>query len=399
MRWPAFRTVRSLLLGVWLLGCVDPEDITLNQRVNVVVVDGGLTNLPEPQVIWLNRSKSDPVTGRFGTAPLEGVRVEIREDSARTISLRETTPGRYQAPDGFRGQVGHSYQLRFALPNGTRYESGAEVMPAVPPIARVSERFNAASFPSEVQYHTQAANDFFVDWQDPADQHNYYRWDWKLWEQQDWCHTCVQGNYFMISPYDSKKLLEDCILSPGIYYVNDYRCRTACWEIVRNYDLSVFDDQYTNGRTLQGYKIAQIPYFQAKGCLVEIRQSSLTQPAYRFYKLVQEQTQNTGGLADAPPVAVVGNLVNPANHRERVIGFFAASAVSAVRYWLDRRANTGRTPGLFLGLNGLLPSPPGLARDPNTDEIKPVPPFNAAFHAPCVPSDSRTPTKPEGWQE
>lgn len=291
-----------LIPGSMLLGCVDPEAILLHQHINVLVVDGTITNRTEPQLVYLNRSKSDPITGRFGTLPLRGVKMDILVDSSRVVVLRETTPGRYQAPDSFRGQVGHGYQLRFTLPDGTTYESSVKVMQAVPVLANLNERFNAASLPSSRRsYHTQAANDFFVDWQDPADQHNYYRWDWKLWERQDWCRTCSQGFYFRNSPYDGKMLFEDCFSqNTPLYFVNDYPCRTLCWEIIRNTDLNLFDDQFTNGRGVQGRRVAQIPYFQSRGSLVEIRQSSLTQEAYRFYKLFQDQTQNNGGLADTP---------------------------------------------------------------------------------------------------
>ena len=396
-----FLLVFSFLFASLVPGCVDPENLTLTQNVNVVVVDGTITNLTEPQVIWLNRSKSDPVTGRFGTVPLRDVTIEIQMDSSLVVRLTETTPGRYLAPDSFRGQVGHSYQLRFTLSEGTRYESSVEVMQAVPDIGRINEHFNSSSFPSGTQYHTQAANEFFVDWRDPADQHNYYRWDWKLWERQDWCRTCSQGFYYVYDRYDKTKLLEDCFPENNIrnYFVNDYPCRTECWEIIHNYDTNVYDDQFTNGHEVQRYQVAKIPYLQSRACLVEIRQTSLTQPAYRFYKSVQEQTQNTGGLADSPPMATIGNVHNLANDREKVVGYFTASAVTAIRYWLDRRANTSTPPGLFQGLTSLLPSPPGLARDPNTDDIKPAPAFGSAANAACIPSDSRTPFKPEGWRE
>lgn len=400
-----FGKIRSgfVAVGVAFAGCVTPEDQLLNQRVNLVVVDGTITNLDEPQVVWLNRSRSDPTTGRFGTLPLSGVRVEIRVDSSRVVRLRETAPGRYQAPESFRGEVGHRYQLLLALPDGSAYESSVEVMPPVPPVARVYERFDANSLPSDKVYHTRAANEFFIDWQDPADARNYYRWDWKLWERQDWCRTCIQSSYFKDDPSTGRTAFEDCFIQGvsggGLYYVNDYPCRTRCWEIVRNYDTHVSDDQLTNGRGVFGWPVAQIPYFQDRGCLVEIRQSSLTQAAYRFYKQVQEQTQNNGGLVDTPPTATVGNVHNPANRRERVVGYFAASAVAPVRYWLDRRANSGRVPGLFQALNGLLPSLPGLARDPNTDTPKPPPAVRSWHDAVCVPSDSRTPQQPEGWRD
>ena len=54
-----------LIVALLPLGCVDPEEVAFNATINVVVVDGTITNLAEPQSIRLNRSKADPFTGRF----------------------------------------------------------------------------------------------------------------------------------------------------------------------------------------------------------------------------------------------------------------------------------------------------------------------------------------------
>lgn len=394
----------SLIALIIPLACVDSLDLTLRQRVNVIVVDGTITNLNEPQVIKLNRSKSDSLTGRFGSLPLTDVRVEILVDSIQVIVLRETEAGRYQAPDDFVGQIGHRYQLQFTLKNGTRYQSDQVGMPAVPPIKKMSTHFNPASLPAQRydgkvnQY--RGANELFVDWQDPAEQSNYYRWDWKLWERQEWCHTCQQGFYMINSPINNS-LYENCFPDDqqNGYYVHDYPCRTSCWEIIHNFDLNLYDDRLSNGGLIQRRKVAQIPYYSSNGCLVEIRQSSLTLDTYRYYKLVQEQTQNTGGLADTPPTALIGNVHNTANFKEAVVGYFAASAIAPMRYWLDRKQNTGNSPGLFLGLTGLKPSPEGLSTDPNTGRPKPSPTFRPTPTAVCVESDTRTPNKPIGWQD
>ncbi|MBC3788914.1 DUF4249 domain-containing protein [Spirosoma utsteinense] len=393
-----------VLIIILMLRCVDPINQTLQGRLDLIVIDGTLTNLNEPQVIYLNRSKSDSLTGRFGTSPLTGAAVEIFIDSSKVVTLNETKPGRYQAPNSFSGRVGHSYQLRFTLKNGQRYESTPEVMPAVPTISRLSNTFNPTSLPAQ-RYDGQvnlnrAANDFFVDWLDPAEQRNYYRWDWKLWEKQEWCHTCQQGFYMINSPINNT-LYESCFPDDGRngYYVHDYVCRTACWEIIHNFEINVFDDQLSDGGLIQKRKVAQIPYYQDRGCLVEIRQSSLTAQAYRFYKLAQDQTQNNGGVADSPPTALLGNVFNVVNNKERLVGYFAASAVAPLRYWLDRKQNTGGSPGLFMGLTGLKPSPEGLNVDPNDGKPKPSVTFRPLPTAVCVESDTRTPNKPEGWQD
>ena len=137
------------LLACLLVSCVDPISLTLPGTVDVIVVDGTITNRAEPQQIRLNRSKADPFTGRFGTLPLTKIKVEVIVDSARTITCRETDPGTYQLPDGFRGEIGHAYQLRFSLGDGTRYVSTQQVMLAVPPIDRLRVEFNPKSLPGD----------------------------------------------------------------------------------------------------------------------------------------------------------------------------------------------------------------------------------------------------------
>ncbi|WP_460979073.1 DUF4249 domain-containing protein [Spirosoma knui] len=391
------------VVALSISSCVYPEDLATEGTVNVVVVESSITNLDEPQLVRLNRSKADPFTGRFGTRPLTGATVDVLIDSVQRVRFTETDSGRYQAPASFVGQIGHRYQLQFTLKDGTHYVSATERMPAAPPIRRLYERFNPTSLNQGLLNNPayRAANDIYIDWQDPADQANYYRWDWVLWEKQLWCRSC-RGSYlvYAIDPVTKQytnRLLEDCYYPDPNYeppYI-DYECRTECWEKLFNYNLTIFADTYTNGRTVTGKLVAQIPYYQYQPCLVEIRQSALTAEAYSYFKRVLDQTQNAGGLANTPPAAPTGNVHNGSNSGEAVVGYFAASAVSAERYLLDRRENTGNAPGLFRALNANrdpTPEPPGL--------IPYYLPRNSVGRPPtavCVDSDNRTPNKPQGW--
>lgn len=426
------RSVFLLLLvctGAFLVpvSCVDPADVAFNATVNVVVVDGTITNLPEPQLIQLNRSQADPLTGRFGSTPIAKATVEVVVDSVQVIACQETVDGTYQLPSNFKGQVGHAYQLRFTLPDGTRYGSNQQVMPAVPPIAKVYAQFNPNSLPIPLSGFYTAGHDISVDVTDPVEQHNYYRWDWKLYEPQEFCRTCAKGFCSVFNPIEvfppggfyksGPNPYEDCFYPgydpskpPSADFKFDYACRTKCWEILYSYSLNLFDDQLSNGGLIARRKVAAIPFYQHSPCLVEIRQGSLTKDAYRYYKLFQEQTQNTGGLADTPPTALVGNVHNGADPYEGVIGYFAASAVSVIHQYLNRKDAVGLPFGsshpafvpqsageeLFFALNlrapMLEPSPPNNIRI-FVDGTKRPP------TAICAPSKSRTPVKPEGWPE
>lgn len=313
-------------------------------------------------------------------------------------------------------------------------------MQSVPPIDRVSAQFNTKSiFPPIAGFYT-AGHDLFIDFKDPTQTRNFYRWDWKLYEKQLWCQTCYQGEYVVygeikatltnygppagnIYTYTSgnTKLLEDCyfeltppppsIRNPLSEYKYDYTCRSQCWEIIYSHDINIFADERSNGGLIQNRKVAQIPFYDNNPGLVEIRQSSLTADAYRYLNLFQQQTQNTGGLADTPPTALIGNVRNVVNPKEAVVGYFAASAVATMRYWLDRKDVSGRSLGnsspegssgldgveLFYAFNLRLPQP---------EPTKPYQPEMVFLYGPprpptaiCAPSDSKTPFKPEGWRD
>ncbi|MVM35720.1 DUF4249 family protein [Spirosoma sp. HMF4905] len=442
IRFPSFRLF-PLLLGWFLLvgtlvSCVDPEDLILRGTVDIIVVDGTITNLAEEQIIRLNRSKSDPLTGRFGTRPITKAIVEVIIDSSQIVPCHETIDGSYQLPSDFKGQIGHAYQLRFTLSDGTQYASNQQVIQTVPAIDKVAAQFNSKSIFPPLNASFTAGHDFFVDFRDPDQIRNYYRWDWKLWEKQEWCRSCYQGvyaiygditavlyftpdppNYFYVYISGNTQLLEDCYyeLAPPVPskrnpvpgYTYDYSCRTQCWEIIYSHDLNLFDDQYTNGGLLINKKVAQIPFYDHNPGLVEIRQSSLTPDAYRYFKLFQQQTQNTGSLADTPPSALAGNVHNLANNHEAVVGYFSVSAVATKRYWLDRKDAFG----LSLGNTGGYSSIPGAElfyalnlRQPQPEPSLPGAPVLQLFNAPprpptaiCVPSDTKTPYKPDGWRD
>ncbi len=374
-------------LGISLLTCVDPLDSTINSSLNVLIVDATITDKAETQVIRLNRSQADRLTGRFGYVPVTKATVQIVVDSATVVVAPETTDGRYQLPADFRGQVGHVYQLRFTLADGTHYASSPEPLPAVAPIGQVRALFNPTSLSATERLNNlyTAAHDFYVDFIDPADEANYYRWDWMDYERQEWCRSCYQGLYQIKDAQGN--LIEDCVPANSRFFTTtfDYNCRTACWEILYSHDLILFTDQYSNGNPVKALPIGRVPLYANEPCLVEVRQSSLTKKAYNYLNQLNQQTQATGGVASGQPALLVGNVQNVVTKNEPVVGYFTVSSVSSVRYWLTRSDATSVAPGLFVALNGHPPND-----EPQSGNRPPL--------AVCVASDSRTPVKPQGWQ-
>jgi hypothetical protein len=365
-----------MLTGLVMQTCVEPFNTGAAYETNLITVEGTLTDLPEPQFVRLRRSVSNASTSV--SQPVRGIRVEVLVDDAPLL-LTEATPGDYALPTGFRGQLGRRYRLRFQI-DGVRYESTEEILPAAPAIGRVYDRFDTEAIRllgSESMPVFQPGHRVYLDLLDPVGIRNFYRWDWTLWERQDVCQTCDNGLYY----YG-----QGCfITNTGTLY--DYFCEQRCWAILQSRLINVMADTYSDGQTITGREAARIPFYNRSGALVEIRQQALTQAAFRYYKLLADQIQNTGSLADTPPASIFGNVSNVTNRNDKLVGFFTAVGVSKIRYWLSRE-NAALFDGPPLGLLGRPIQP-----EPSTPS-PPRPPL-----APCTLTDNRTPVQPEGWRD
>lgn len=429
MKWQTTYFLKTLVLSLILvsISCVDQIEYNIHSRINIVVVDGRLTTQDEEQIVRLARSKADSVSGRFGSMPITGASMELVVNSSQVIAFTENKdiPGNYNLPQHFKGEIGKTYQIRFQLPNGTKYESTPEVLKPVPPMENLTVKFN----PNEVAesgINFKGFHEFFVDVKDPADEKNYYSWEYNLYEKQDWCKSCLRGVYavnniipgkymFRLYYVSGNELYEDCFTPQPHYddpeaplvrnsdWTYDYLCRTKCWEVLHNINMNLFDDTFTNGGQILHRSAARIPFYQRRACLVEVRQLSMTKDAYDYYQLFQQQIANNGGIADTPPTALRGNVQNVADRKEIVIGYFSVSDVSSSKYWLERKdTDNAIPPGLFEALQARSPSP------------EPDPPYTGPRETPavfiwggpprvptalCIKSDNRTPVRPEGWRD
>ena len=367
--WLAFALAAGLVAA-----CVEPYSPELNLEGQKLTVEGTITDLPETQFVKLSYAVAKPFA-EFEIVPVGGATVQVSVNGAAPLALREAKPGTYQLPEGFRGKVGERYRLRFALPDGTRYESEEETLRAVPTVDSVYDRFN----PQGISRSTDRSafwpsNDVYVDVQDPPNERNFYRWEWTLWEKQSWCLTLKRGGNL------------------GFY---DYECTTKCWDLFFSETSPLLADAFSDGRLIKGQLVGRIPYYSipgplAMGALVEVRQYGLTSGAYRYQKLLQDQTEKTGGLADTPPAPLIGNVHCLTDDTEIVTGYFSASAVAKHRYWLDRKNATTPAIGLFQAFHE--------GRAPTPEPFSPGPPCCRPPTVSCIPSDTRTPTQPEGWQ-
>ncbi|MBA4852538.1 DUF4249 domain-containing protein [Emticicia sp. BO119] len=342
----------SVITLVLLTGaCVTPFELNLSSTTKHLVVEGNLTDIDTEQVINIHETynfKKDTYN-----VPTLNLKVELVVNGSEIISSTEKGGGDYVFPFGFRIHPGTTYKLRIKKPDGTTYESSEEKTTQVPVIDRIFDEFEVRGIKDElgkIPSRDIPANYIYLDFRDNPDEKDYYMWTWKLWERQYYCYT--------------------------LYY--DFPCNSECWEIFYSKDFNVFSDVYSNGKTTYGKLIGKVPFYSTNGALLEISQQAVSERVYRYFKLVSEQSQNSGTLVDTPPAAIVGNIRNINDPTEPVSGVFSVASTVKQKYWLDRQNGYGKASPI--GLYGRMP-----LTAPNSQTY------------PCIKGSGRTPSKPEGW--
>jgi Domain of unknown function (DUF4249) len=369
-----------ILFGV--VSCIEPYTQTFKTSSKIIIVEGLISNETGLSPVLIKESLPSE-TGSSRLLPIRGATVFIVVNGTTKIQLKEETEGAYYFDKNFKAEIGNRYQLQFSTTDGNSYESNEELLPVGVPIKQVSHVLDETAL-VDAKGNKSPGYKLFVDIEDPANTANQYLWGWTLFERQNICKTCT-GGYYYRTPAPLGSCVDDQLLR-RYNNIFDYNCETNCWEIVKSTDLLVTTDELSDGKTLKSQFVGKMALYQYSPALLEIRQYSISKPAYDFINLSQQQGIQTGGLADTPPAQLTGNIKCTTDPSINTSGFFIVAGSSIARYWLDKEdafALKIKPLGLFGGREPKL-EPAGA----NTTR----PPL-----APCVNSLNRTNQKPEGW--
>lgn len=352
----------SLTLGFLLftLSCVtpyNPDALKLEQKL---VVDGYVSDQPGRNTVTLSLT-ADYTLGSINYYASKAT-VYVTDNTNKRTDYRETSTGVYQPTDAaWKGEVGRSYTLFVQTTDGRQFKSTPQLLKAVAPIDSIYYEFSQKPIPGTLS--TNKGFDLFVDTRDPATPGDYYRWNWVHYAPLTFCSTFY--------PRQSSATTTE----PPLY---GYYCCETCWEIIRCYTCNnVGADVRVNGNKISRQPIMRVPYNSTGRYYVEIEQQSLTAEGYGYWNTVAQLTQNNGGIFDATPVPLKGNITCTNRSDEPAFGFFGASGVS-VR-------------GLFVSRGGI-PVSPDLEPQPI------APPGPPSPCARCVESAYRTQKAPRFWQ-
>ena len=159
---------------------------------------------------------------------------------------------------------------------------------------------------------------------------------------------------------------------PIVWYYNgsmhyedppDYS-KMICW---RTMDIGDIFISSTDNLSANEYKKAPLSFVDNRTQRLKylysllITQYSLSKEAYTYWKELQINTNQDGGLYANQPINIIGNLYNVDNPKHKVLGYFSASAITNKRKFikdvkgLEIEARGCDTIGLRMGIKDITP--------------------------------------------
>ncbi len=273
------------------------------------MIFGRITQQPGPYQFSVRKTSSNLRISE----PVTNVRVELTDlDRGISETAVVTAPGEYEVPGELvQGRPGGTYQLQVELRGeGKTFLSEPQTMPEF--VATDSAYF---SFKRRTLFTDGGADfkkwfiDVLVDSGFPQTEAPFYlRWD-------------VDEVFSFIN----------VIPGPFPTYID---CYIQTWPEQRGFVLLNGED--FEGGQLTGQLLASklIDHTFEERHYFNINQYSLNREAFEYWQQVSQMVNQTGSIFDIPPAPIRGNLHNPDNPDELVLGFFEACQLNTSRFFI-----------------------------------------------------------------
>lgn len=312
---------------IFFVSCIDPVEPVFENEEGLIYIDAFLSTTPGASFVTVSESVFE----------FEGLKFELLKEVQAIFHNIETglqiplslQTNVYLPPNDFAAESGSLWELSITLPDGRVYKSNPERITTAVPIKDIRSTYNPELEFRENQQQFLPGHFISIDLDDPADQENYYLWRFTSFENLVVCQNCSN------SIYRNGECQENPLPQSNDYSV-DYLCEENCWLKRYNENISIFSDEFSNGSQITALPVSDVLLYSKENIVVEVQQFSLTPKAYEYYKVLKDIVDNNGGLNAPPPAALVGNMFNPQNDDEFVLGRFTAAATTTKSIFINR---------------------------------------------------------------
>lgn len=315
----------SYILLLFFLGsCIDPYQVEVEQGPQLLTIEGMITSIAQVHSIRLTRSDTYGSVFQGLIRPVTGATVIVRDNLGNVTFFAEnnTDRGSYNSPVDFAAAIGRSYSLQIQTVEGKVYSSFPERVESVPAIKDLT--YKVIKIPVEGENNSRSGVQLIASIDDPADQNNFYFW------RNDPSVYVLKTRPDLFTPRPTET-------NPGREPAPKACCDT-CYstELVGNQSLFIAQDDNFNGLSTK----IPVGFIEDDGLRfvqtyrVDLRQMSISQSAYRFLRLVKQQTEISGSVFDPPPANIKGNMISLDNPEEVVLGYFIAAGERKKRLYI-----------------------------------------------------------------
>ena len=322
------RVIKHLVTGIILLltaSCIDPYHPQLKESQELLVVNGMVTDVPGEYTVEISRSVpfDEPVF-----LPVRHCVVEVTDNLGSTVAYTETSPGIYTAylDSDFLG-TGRAYQLYVKTPDEREYFSEYDSLIACPRIDKLYYELERRGGEEPGTFINGLQ--FFVDVKGSSKESGNFLW--KL--EETWEYT---ASYTIQYIWDGTELKSFYPID-SLYY---------CYKTLPVREVYAASTRYLTQNELIKYPLVYVSdesnrLWMTYSLLVE--QYSLSSDAYFYWDKLKKQISGQGGLYEIQPFTSEGNIYNPDDPDELVLGFFYASQIKRTRIMVDKPFDYKRT--------------------------------------------------------
>lgn len=304
-----FKYLLIIFLAVSVVSCkklYSPPAIT--SPGTYLVVEGTLSGAGDGTTIKLSRTVN--LADSISSTPELNALVSVQSDHNENFQLSETSNGNYVIYNLTLNAL-NKYKLVIKTADNKQYYSDYVPVLNSPPIDSVYYKINENGITIKSATH------------DLTNTVKYYRWDY-------------QETWVIHSNYDSF-FYTDRI---GIFPRPINGLVNICWQSDTSSAIVLGSTARLAQAVLTNNPITSITSTSEKlgsKYSILVRQYALTADAYTFWTNLKKNTEQFGGIFDAQPSQINGNIHSLTNPGEPVIGYFSAGTIASKRIFIANR--------------------------------------------------------------
>lgn len=301
------------LIGFIFYSCVEPFIPEVDTSNEMLVVEGLITNAGSKHLIKLSLSSNFNEDNDF--IPLRNADVTVIDGNGVNYGFDEVEPGYYYNNNPFVGEIGQSYNLMVETEDGDIYRSDQQII--MPPITADS---------LEAKWDVRDLYDIDNDGEQTIQPFEGI----SLWadiKSNSQVPPMVRFQTDVITQY----ILIDFSDDPDFFYCHlrkniDYKLNVVIPDFQTHSNTSAYHDV---GFIRKGVKVIipdslRLMYIHKR--IVVLKQFTLNEQSYNFYKQLSDQLEAEGTLFDPSPFQLKGNIFCVNDPTKKAIGIFEASS-------------------------------------------------------------------------